>query len=166
MVQNYWTMKSAELVDFAKSRGIEEIPTNENGTLNRKELISILTQMDAHQGRLSEPVYRDEETGETTVVSEVAEEDHDKKFYPNGWVDVVFHNQEGQPKYIFLGLNGKTLYLPREVPVRIPREFMGVVRNAVMTKIVQRERPDRRGVDYTEIRVPRFSYEVLKQSDY
>ena len=150
---NLWHVPVDELTKIANAKGIE-IPLNDAGRMNRKALIALLTEKMVADGEEIEATAVDE-AGNAEAVETV------KKVPPKrGWTDIVFRNQDGQPKYVFLGLNGRSLYLPREVPVRIPSEFMNVVRSAVSTKIVQNVSALGK-IEHTEIQVPRLSYEVL-----
>lgn len=139
----YWKMKKDELVSVLVENGIEFDPDN----MNRKEAIEKLVQKQAEAGELTEGVMIDED-GEASAVKPKKE-----------WVEIIFHNQDGQPKYVFLGLNGQFLYLPRECPCRIPADFLEVVKSATYIKIVQTTTPDNK-VSNREVRVPRLSYEV------
>lgn len=156
---NYFQKSIDDLLKMADEKGIKNVPRHENGSTDHKFLARMLTQYDAEQGNLTEAVEIPDDEEEEL---EAAEANTPKKKKGEGWVDVVFHNQDGQPKYVYLGLNGRSLYLPREVPVRIPVEFMNVVRSSVQTKIVQTIGSGNKRVSKS-MRVPRFSYEVLKR---
>lgn len=140
---NYWKMKKDELIALCVEKQIPFDPDKPD----RKAMIEQIVQADAEAGILAEAVAIDED-GEAGPV-EVKRE----------WVEIIFHNQDGFPKYVFLGLNGKFLYLPRECLCRIPAEFLEVAKHAVSKKIVQYDVDGRQ--TYREVRVPRLSYEVL-----
>ena len=74
--------------------------------------------------------------------------------------DIIFHNQDNQPKLVFLGHQGRSMWLPREVTCRIPAEFMESVKHAVQPKLVQAPTADGK-LSYRTVMVPRFSYEVV-----
>ena len=76
------------------------------------------------------------------------------------YVDVVFHNQEGEQKLVHIGHHGRTFWLPREVVCRVPAEIMETVKNAVYEKLVQTSSGDGR-VSHKTVKIPRFSYEVI-----
>jgi len=152
---NLWHISSDDLIKLANEKEIE-IPLSDGGRLNRKKLIGILTEAMVAAGETVDAVALDADGNAEEV--EIVKNTKTKP--KGGWVDIVFHNQEGGTKTVFLGLNGRSLYLGREIPYRIPAEFMNVVRSAVQTKITQRVN-DQRRVETTEVRVPRFSYEVL-----
>jgi len=77
-------------------------------------------------------------------------------------VKVIFHarNEQDLP-YIFLGLNGKSYYIPRDKPVRIPKELIkGVVERSVeyhMEPIKEGEQ-----IRYRIKKVHRFPYTILE----
>jgi len=83
----------------------------------------------------------------------------EKKFFR-----VLFHRQEGQTKYVYLGCNDSDVYLPRERPCKLPIEFLGVIRSAAVIRTEERRRPDGR-VDRVEVRIPSLSYEILPDID-
>ena len=146
---NYWKITQEELVQKLIDRDIAFDPDN----FQRREAIDQLVQWDAENGELEEPV-------EISDEGEAAPPKIKRKY-----TDVIFHNQEGFPKYVFLGLNGTFLYLPRECLCRIPSEYMAVVHDAVTHKIVQYKDPKTQGMAHTTVRVPRFSYQVVGQGE-
>jgi len=141
--QDYWKLKKDDLIAILVEKKIPFDPDN----MDRKAAIEALVHAEAEAGDLQGAVEIDTEgnVGKPKVKRE--------------YVDIVFHNQDGQPKYVFLGINGRFLYLPRECAVRMPAEFMEVVRNAYVDKPVQFEVNGK--LVYRDVRTPRFVYEVL-----
>lgn len=144
---SYWNLKNEDLIKLLVERDIGFDPDN----LDRKAAVEQLVRTDAEGGNLEEPVQVTDEglAGPVKV----------KRKY----VDIVFHNQEGFPKYVFLGYNGQTLYLPRECVCRIPEEFLDVVKHAVSKSLVQYTVDGQ--LVYKEVKIPRFSYEVLERGE-
>jgi len=136
---DYWRMKKEDLLAACAERDVPVDPDN----LDRKTVIPMLIEADAKAGNLGEAVELDE-----------------KPKPVREYVDIIFNNQEGQPKYVFLGLNGRSLYLPREVVCRIPAEFMSVVKDAVSYKSVMTTTSDGK-IKWQSIRVPQLSYQVI-----
>lgn len=101
-------------------------------------------------------------SGDTVEPTQLTDESSSGKISIPGkeYIDVIFHNQEGQPKYQFLGHNGVALYLPREHTCRIPAVFEHVMRDAVYRKIVQVSGPEGKIIN-KEVKVPRISYEIV-----
>lgn len=141
--QAYWKMKKDELISILIEKNIPFDPDK----FDRKVAIDQLVEMDAAAGLLEEPVELNDE--------EVAGPPKIRREY----VDIVFRNQDGEPKYVPLGLQGRFLYLPRECLCRIPAEFMEVVRHAVTDKIVQYEKDGK--LHQRTVRVPRLVYEIV-----
>jgi len=161
---NYWIKSVDELTKLAEEKGIKEkdLPKTESGTVDHKFLARMLTNIDAQEGDLTEAVIIDADDSGKPAADVVKE--NTKQKTGAGWIDIVFHNQDGSTKYVFLGLNGRSLILPREVPCRIPAEFLGVVKSAVQTKIVQTPGEGNKIVTKS-VKVPRFSYEVLARGN-
>jgi len=136
-------MKKDELISILIEKNIPFDPDK----FDRKVAIDQLVEMDAAAGLLEEPVELNDE--------EVAGPPKIRREY----VDIVFRNQDGEPKYVPLGLQGRFLYLPRECLCRIPAEFMEVVRHAVTDKIVQYEKDGK--LHQRTVRVPRLVYEIV-----
>jgi hypothetical protein len=143
--KDFWQMKKEELIDYLDKHDIPYDPDK----FDRKSAIERLVQLEAESGDLKSPVELNEE-GEAGAPN-----------ISNKYVDIVFHDQEGFPKYVFLGLNGRFLFLPRECVCRIPEEFMEVVQHAVSKTMVKTELKGR--TTYREVKVPRLSYEVLER---
>jgi hypothetical protein len=139
---DYWKMKKEDLMSLAMEK---EVPFDPD-KLDRKAVIDALIIKDAEAGLLTEGIeVSDEGSGPVRIQRE--------------YVDIVFHNQEGHPKYQFLGLQGRCLYLPRECVCRIPIEFLDVVKEAVENKLIPHKVDDK--LTYKEVKVPRISYEVI-----
>lgn len=141
--KDYWKMSNDELIAILVEKEIPFDPEK----LNRKDAIDQLVIRDATDGDLTRPIEIDEdgETGEVKIRRE--------------FVDVIFHNQKGEPKYVFLGLNGRFLYLPRECLCRIPAEYLEVIKNSAFNRLVQFEKDGK--LTYRTVRTPRISYEVV-----
>lgn len=143
---NYWKKTKEELVEISKALGIE---MNEEEPMNRKELIHQIVQRMAVLGKLTGAVAFDEDGNQITLES-------DKEFF-----NVLFHEQEGATKYVFLGVNGVSLYLPREVKMRLPIRFKAALDDAVSTRVVPAKDALGRMKGVKIQRVPRFSYQIL-----
>jgi hypothetical protein len=144
--RDYWKLKKEDLIALLIEKEISFDPDN----LDRKAAIEALVLKDAEAGILTQAVEINEETGEAGPAK-----------IRQAYIDIVFHNQEGQPKYVFLGLNGQFLYLPRECLCRIPAEYLEVIKNAAETQLIQQESDGK--MTYKEVRVPRLSFEVLER---
>lgn len=87
-----------------------------------------------------------------------------KNVQPKPWVLIRFHTQQDQPKYVTLGHNGDVLYLPREVPVKIPAKFMETVRVAVREDLRMQTLQNGK-IRWAVHKVPTLSYEVLERGE-
>ena len=103
------------------------------------------------------------------VIDSILARDTEKPLFEDGadgtgqgraYVDVVFHNQEGEPKLVYVGHHGRSFWLPREVVCRVPAEIMDTIKNAVREQLVQTTTGDGR-VAHKMVKIPRFSYEVV-----
>ena len=145
MAINYWKIPNEDLIKLCVLFGIEHDPEN----FNRKDIIPLIIEKHAEAGQLTGAVAHDDEGNEVDLKKE------------KDTFNIIFYNQDGQPKYVYLGHNGHSLYLPREVNLCLPKKFLGVIRDAVQIKVVPKQLPDGRTKGTTEMRVPRFSYQIL-----
>lgn len=148
--KNYWNMKDVELKDLVINLNME-IDTED---WNRKEAIEALKLKDMATGEATEVLVQDE-TGVTEAVVD-----------PNaGKIQVVkvrFHStRESEAPYIFLGLNGKSYYVPREQDIYIPKELLdSCIKDAVEEHLIPERRTDGK-INYITKKVQRFPYTEL-----
>jgi hypothetical protein len=140
-----WGMKQDALLELADEYKIKY----DSKQVNRKEVIEQLMVALAKDGKMDEPVEVSEDGTDTT--------DIEKK---EPWVIMKFHSKEGQPNYVFLGHNGRSLYLPREKLVKIPAYFLNVVHDAVEQRLEMKEMRGGR-IRWGITKVPALSYEVI-----
>jgi hypothetical protein len=132
--KNYWKMTADELQAVCKETGVEFDMKNRKETINKVR---------AAKGELVGP---DEPKGE-----------FDKKDF----VVVQFHNKDEQDlPFVFISVNGKSWYVPKEKEVLIPRMLLNVINDAVEVKFVQKKAPDGRPY-YEERKVHRFPYTLV-----
>lgn len=142
---NFWKIKKEDLFGLCD---LYSIPYEEEN-FDRKEIIPILTEKVALAGQLTGAVSLDAEGNEVDITKA-------KETF-----NIVFYQQEGAPKHVFLGVNGHFLYLPREVNLRLPMKFMSAIKDAVQQKVIPKQLPDGKTKGTTTMRVPRFSYQIL-----
>lgn len=151
---NYHTAKNETLIDLAKTRGLNvESFKATNGSINRKALCDALRAQDIENKQPIDVVIEKDEGEEGVHTLEVISEKA---------VQIIFYSmEENDMPYVQLGLNGKALYIPKEVEVWIPHKYIeGCLRNAVMDKMVMDI--DRKGnIRYRIKKVPRFQYNIL-----
>lgn len=136
---NYWTLTSEELEAEAQAAGV---PFDGK---NRKETI---TRIRAAKGEVVEMNEDGKEVASTS-----------KK----NFVVVIFHNRDEQDlPFVYVGLNGKSWYIPKDKEVMIPKFLLNVIDDAVETRLVQRKGPDGRPY-YEERLVHRFPYTIVGQ---
>lgn len=130
----YWKLPTEEL---------QRICTELNIPFDGKSRKEAIAKIQAARGEIVEP--KDEKKG-------MRKED---------FVVVIFHNKDEQDlPFVFVGLNGKSWYLPKEKEILIPKVLLGVINDAVETKFVQKKAPD--GRPYLEERkVHRFPYTIV-----
>jgi len=146
--KDLWGMKQPELLKMADEYKVKY----DSEKINRKELIDSLLIQLAADGKLEEGVeLSDSGSGPINTKG--------KK-----WILIRFHSQAGQPKYVYLGLGSRDLYLPREKVCKIPAEFMGVITNAVEERLEMTESHGGK-IRYKVRKVPTLSYEVLERGE-
>jgi hypothetical protein len=57
---------------------------------------------------------------------------------------IVIDEEEGKPNYEVVGVNGKVYQIQRGIEVAVPEEVIGVLNNAVASRLVQVKLPDGR----------------------
>jgi len=150
---NYNNMKNADLIDLAKARGMDTSKfINKNDSLNRKEISDALRAGDIRsKGSIDIPVEINE-AGDVTSIEKI-----EKKA-----CQIIFYSmEENDLPYVQLGLNGKALYIPKEMECWIPHEYVeGCLRNAVMDKMVM-DINHKGDIRYMIKKVPRYQYNIL-----
>jgi len=145
MAKSFWNMKMEELERECLKREIhfEEKP-------DQRAMVHALFDWDKENGELKEAMMEDEE-GNVEEIKKSADEDRQL-------VKVIFHSKDEQDiPYVFIGLNGKSFYFPRDIEITLPRMLLRVVDDAIETKFIPRKTSDGRIV-YDERRVQRFPY--------
>lgn len=146
-----WKLTSADLMNLCDANDVQYDPDN----MNRKEAISSLIAAQETNEGLIDPTERAMEPAENVP----------KHLKGKEYIDIVFHAQEGQTRYVVLGLNGQLIYAPRERLVRIPAEYMNVIRDAVTFKPRMETAQDGR-ILWKRIPVPTYSYEVVSRGRF
>lgn len=141
--QELWKMKNDDMIALLVEHKIDFDPDH----FSRKDAVDRLVEALAAAGDLEVAVEVDDEGNITPPIIK------------HEYVDIVFRNQDDQPKYVFLGHQGRFLYLPRECLCRIPSEFLDVVRHAHTEKVVQFEKDGK--LHHRVVRTPRLVYEVI-----
>ena len=143
---NYGILKNRQLEDVCKERGIEPVMGDDGQYINRSATVAKLKEWD-------------KENGEAEVVTQDVEKE------PEGpkMVKVVFHRQDGASgsQYVFIGCNGKDLYIPYDLEVEIPEEHLKVIDDAVEIVMVQQKHATGMMQQY-EKRVHRYSYNEVR----
>lgn len=136
---NYWKLDNDALTAACKEAGVE------CDLKNRKETINKLR---AAKGELVETNAAGEETPQG-------------QFNRKDFVIVIFHNKDEQDlPFVYIGVNGKSWYIPKEQEVMIPKYLLNVINDAVEVKFIQKKAPDGRPY-LEEKRVHRFPYTVV-----
>ena len=146
-----WKLNAADLMNLCDINNVQYDPDN----MNRKEAIANLIAMQEANNGLIDPAEKAAEP-ESKVPSHLKGKEY---------VDIVFHAQEGQTRYVTLGLNGNVIYAPREQLVRIPAEYMNVIRDAVTFKPRMETAPDGR-ILWKRVPVPTYSYEIVSRGRF
>lgn len=148
--KSYWNMTKDSLKTIIEDRGIKDIDTE-----NRNEMVEALLAYDKNKGEVAEAGVENDLTGK---------EEEMPKEVP--LVKVQFHNvREGEPPYVFLGHNGKSFYIPKEVPVIVP-EFL--LKSVVKDAIEHRLQPvvkSNGNIEYKATAVQRFPYSYIEKVD-
>lgn len=130
---NYFKLTSDELQALCKETGVEY-------STNRKEMIN---KIRAAKGELVEP------------------EEDKKGMRKEDFVVVIFHNKDEQDlPFLYVGVNGKSWYIPKEKEVLIPKYILGVINDAVEVKFIQKKAQDGRPY-MEEKKVHRFPYTIV-----
>ena len=119
---NYWTLAEAELVKIVKERDLAVDTSN----INRKEIIAAIKKSDMLMGTATEPLVEDDATGE---IIDMPPELKLRR--------IRFHNtREDDLNYVFVGLNGRSFYLPREKDINIPQVLLdSCIKDAIETHL-------------------------------
>jgi len=150
---NYNSKKDKDLKDLAIARGLKiDSFVNDNGSLNRKSICDALRSQDIENKVKIDVVMEKDEEGNIQAIEKIEDRA----------VQIIFyHMEENDMPYVQLGLNGKALYIPKEVEVWIPHKYVeGCLRNAVMTKMVM-DIDHKGNIRYKNKQVPRFQYNIL-----
>lgn len=150
MARSYWNYKLEELETECLKREIhfEEKP-------DQRTMVHALFDWDKENGSLEE-AHMEDEDGKLAMKEDLRKIDPERKM-----VKVIFHSKDEQDiPYVFIGLNGKAFYLPREKEIEVPRILLRVLDDAIETKFIPRTTGDGKIV-YDERRVQRFPYSVL-----
>lgn len=145
MAINYAVLKNTQLTDLCSERDILlDRPI-------RGEMIKALMKWDMEQGEAEEMLEIDEE-GEI-VNSETKPEEETVK--------VTFHSKDEQDApYVFVGLNGKGFYLPKETEIVIPKVLLNVIDDAIEYRFEQFK--DNQGrTKFRPKKIHRFPYTIL-----
>jgi hypothetical protein len=157
-IMNYNSKKDAELKDLAEARGLNvDDFINGNGHLNRKAISDALRAGDIANKVPIDVVVEADDLGNVESLETISEKA----------VQIVFYSmEENDMPYVQLGLNGKALYVPKEVEVWIPHKYVeGCLRNAIMDKM-QMDINHKGDINYRIKKVPRFSYNILDIKTY
>lgn len=135
-------MKKEELLDVAKSRGLEV-----SADMTRKQVLDIVRE---DLGDEPDPealfVTPEQFSGKTVQVQLPADRDNKAP------VKVL--------------VNGKRWDIHRDKPVRVPIEVARVLKNAVETTFRETGRKTETGnVDYEEVNIPRFPMQVVLEDE-
>lgn len=147
-----WRMKNDGLIELCKKYEIGYDPDN----LNRQEVINQIVAKEMEEGFLREAM--ESSTDEGGNIKPITAPRKKQKY-----IDVIFHEQEGMSKVVFLGHNGDFLYLPREYVCRIPYKFLSVLKDSVEVQLIQEKVGTK--IRYRELKIPRYSYEILGQGE-
>jgi hypothetical protein len=144
--KSYWNTPKAKLLELCVEREIcfEEEPS-------QKEIILALFDHDKEHGTIEEVLEEDEDG--------VAEEVKRKR---EELITVIFHNKDEQDiPYVFIGLNGRSWYIPKDKEVTIPKILItSIIKDAVEVRITPRK--NRLGkIVWEEKKVQRFPYSVV-----
>jgi hypothetical protein len=103
---------------------------------------------------------------ERGVVDEVIEQDIDGKVQEPEVqkkveaLRVVFHNTNEQDlPYVFIGLNGRAFYIPKDREVMIPKELLQVINDSIEIRMKPFRKRDG-SMGYSEQMIQRFPYTV------
>ena len=144
--KSYWNMPKAKLYEICAEREIyfEEEP-------DQKGLIMALFDYDKENGTIDE-VFEADESGELAEIKRKQDE----------LITVIFHNKDEQDiPYVFVGLNGRSWYIPKDREVTIPKVLItSVINDAVEVKINPRKNREGKIV-WEEKKVQRFPYSVV-----
>jgi len=114
---NYWKMKDDQIKEIIENRALPY----DLESFDRKTAITALQISDIYLGHAKEAL---EETEDGEVV---------KTMRQQGYVKVRFHNtSDNDIPYIFIGLNSKAYYIPKEQDIWIPRVLLdSVIKDAI-----------------------------------
>ena len=146
--KSYWNTPKKVLLELCVKREMcfEEEPT-------QREIVLALFDWDKENGTLSEVIEEDEDG---KVLSDI-----DKK--REELITVIFHNKDEQDTpYVYIGLNGKSYYIPKDQECTIPKVLMGVIDDAIETRIYSKKNRDGKMV-HEEKRINRFPYTIVNK---
>ena len=144
--KSYWNAPKKELLSLCSVREIcfEEEP-------HQRDIILALFDHDKEHGTIDE-VFEEDESGKLADIKRKQDE----------LITVIFHNKDEQDiPYVFIGLNGRAWYIPKDREVTIPKILVtSVIKDAVEVKISPRK--NRLGkIVWEEKRVQRFPYSIV-----
>lgn len=147
--KSYWNMKKETLEMLCKERGLEV------DTEKRDEMAKALLKADENAGETAEVGVENQETGEKESMPKQAP-----------LAKVQFHNvREGEAPYVFLGHNGKAFYIPKEVPVIIPKFLLdSCVKDAIEHRLTPQVK-ENGNIVYKATPVQRFPYTFIEMVD-
>ena len=149
MSKSYWNTSKKELLELCEKKDIffKNEPT-------QKEIVHKLFDWDKDNGGLEEPFEEDEDGA---IVSEMERK-------REGLITVIFHNKSEQDMpYVFIGLNGKSYYIPKDREVTIPKILIeSVIDNAVEVQITSKKNHLGKMI-YTERKIQRFPYTIVQK---
>jgi hypothetical protein len=121
MKANYWTQKDSEIIAQLEQYGIEVSPDE----YNRKDAITKLKEMDmkAVSGELNET---------KDYIAELKEKQPELILRK-----VIFHSTSEQDiPYVFVGHNGSSFYLPKEIEIDVPEYILkSCIKDAVEDRL-------------------------------
>jgi len=137
--KNYWKMTADELQVICKEVGVEFDMKNRKDCINKIRAAK----------------------GEVVEANENGDDATKGQFDKKDFVVVQFHNKDEQDlPFVFVSVNGRSWYIPKEKEVLIPRMLLNVINDAVEVKFVTKKAQD--GRPYLEERkVHRFPYTIV-----
>ena len=151
MAKSYWNLTRTELEAECEKREIFfKVKPDQRAMVNE------LFDHDKEHGNLTEVIKEDEEGKIVEAVSTIKQK-------REGLITVIFHNKDEQDApYVYVGLNGKSYYIPKDVEVTIPKDLISVVNDAIETRITSKKNRDGK-IIYEEKRIQRFPHTIVQK---
>jgi len=153
---NYWTWKDSELMGEFDRRGLKR----EGERFSRKATVEALLKHDLENG-LSPAMFVSQEGKDSQPGIDLLKSQNPQLIVSR----VIFHNTgENDMPYVFVGHNGTSFYIPKEVEVDVPDYILqSCIKDAIEDRLYPQQNMDG-SITWRVKRVQRFPYTIVRAS--